>query len=412
MSSYVKNALKKAQSEWDSVEATEMQLLKQLEDLRADKHRLGAKIRDLTNQLAPVSTLPNELLVKILQILRDCDSVEWNDKHGDFSKPDDKGPFRLPEILVASHVSRHFREVSIAAPHLWAHINVAFSCPLGYIDSMLWRSSSTLLHLRLREGNDTDNLRPVLNKVIAESHRWLLLSVIIQTPSTLRTVSNVLMRPLSHLRTPNMFNWQHTSRGNPQDKIWPHGRLCSNDATVLTSLYLAGIDLLNCYPVAINKLTTLEIQTFGPPSYSLTYDVVMLALSSAPRLESLSFYCEIRESPRSSGSTILLPELRSLEVSFHCPTSSSCIANIYSIFQTPKLEEELTICPDEHPRGTSPHHQIFVDYIKTYGRSRYPSLRELYVWDVNRQSIDEDFFRALPLISHAGLMRFSTDIIL
>lgn len=54
MSSYVKNALKKAQSEWDSVEATEMQLLKQLEDLRVDKHRL-AKIRDLTNQLVPVS---------------------------------------------------------------------------------------------------------------------------------------------------------------------------------------------------------------------------------------------------------------------------------------------------------------------------------------------------------------------
>lgn len=382
--------LARAFSNWRSnKEATETQ-------------RFDVTTRNLTNHSVPVFSFPYELLVKIFQILRDCDDQEWAENHS--SVWDDTKPFSLPYLVVTSHVSRHFRGIALAAPHLWAHINFSSSFPIGYLDEMLKRSSTTLLHLQLFEENHLGVSKMtsiMLDKVLSKSHRWQLLSITMTQPTTVQRMSTILATPLPYLQTLTVHN--------PGTHSWLYGSLAT-DAPSLTSLNLLGIDLLSCYPAAINSLTSLKIETFGSPDLALDFDALTQVLSLAARLVQLSFKCEIRESPRSPGSTIFLPELRSLQVIFEVPPQEDCIASIYSIFDAPKLEA-LKIIPCFYFPG--PHDRVLVDYIKANGRSRYPNLRQLEVSEFDApQYIDQDFFLALPFITHAGIIGFSSDAVL
>lgn len=350
-------------------------------------------------------SLPNELLASVFELLRDYDVVEWEDAHMDDHQYDI--PFRLPLILLASHVNRHFRAVAIAAPRLWAYIGFTSAFPMNYLDLMLQRSSKTLLDLHLREVSGSENFGRVLDKVIPESHRWHLLSVTIRSTATVQSLRSCesLSGPLPHLKT-LLLDQQVDIDSNP----WMDGRLAARSPH-LTTLELTGISLLSCDSGVYSNLTALEIQPLDSPDSYPTYDVIINTLSSATRLENLSFHCDVKQSPMYPGTMISLPELRSLEVGLQ-DYEDGCVANLYTIFDVPKLESlRLLFVGEIIERDRQV--QDFVGYIKENGLSRFPSLRDLDVTDIeSSQHLDKDFFRNLPLITTASIGSFSENAIL
>lgn len=272
---------------------------------------------------------------------------------------------------------------------------------------MLQRSPKALLQIRLREVEREGDLKRILENVISESHRWKRLSFSFRNINSLKRIAAALTSSLPHLEslelTP-LYCILHVP-----SSTWSPGSLAAG-ACSLTSLKIIGIPLLDCHPTVFNRLTTLEFQPFDPPDRILSYDALAQVLSSASCLRSLSFFSNVKESSEPYPSTILLPELRQLQVGFGEPIPG-CIGNMYTIFHVPKLEK-LSI---ELLDGVSgPQHEFSVDYIKSNGRSRYPNLRIFSVQsDVEcEQFIDESFFRALPLIEDATLFKFSADAIL
>ncbi|KAI0316917.1 hypothetical protein OF83DRAFT_1059563, partial [Amylostereum chailletii] len=98
-----------------------------------------ARVRHRRNALAPVHTLPSEILLKIFGQL----SVDWAPRKGNGSRGEPS--FVLGWIRV-THVCRHWREVALFAPTLWSDVKVeSYSYP--WIEEVVRRSGTAPLSL-------------------------------------------------------------------------------------------------------------------------------------------------------------------------------------------------------------------------------------------------------------------------
>ena len=119
-----------------SAEKSRKQLRKAIDDeITSLEQSIKESIRVLKsrrNALAPISSLPPEILAAIFSFL---------------SPSANKGAFRLKWIYF-SHVCRHWRETALNYPHLWSHINLSKLAPAA-IPKMLARAKMAPLHLEL-----------------------------------------------------------------------------------------------------------------------------------------------------------------------------------------------------------------------------------------------------------------------
>src|ERR1700732_3244576 len=92
----------------------------QLATLRATMANVEKQIVDMTNSLAPVSSIPNEILATIFkEVSTSDDYLRGDGPHVPRSK--------LPSLMLVSHVSRRFRNVGIGTPSLWTNVHLHLS---------------------------------------------------------------------------------------------------------------------------------------------------------------------------------------------------------------------------------------------------------------------------------------------
>ncbi|KAG8770554.1 hypothetical protein FRC12_004192 [Ceratobasidium sp. 428] len=95
-------------------------------------------MRDSSTTLAPVNTLPPEILACIFALWKPYRSC-YRDDGADFHD------------LAA--VCSYWRQVAINIPELWGHIDISPSTPVGFAELLLKRAGDSLIEIHLHEAN-------------------------------------------------------------------------------------------------------------------------------------------------------------------------------------------------------------------------------------------------------------------
>jgi hypothetical protein len=342
---------------------------------------VDTKIRELTNQLAPISSLPAEVLAAILEI--SCLSKSYA-----FSQ--------LAPLVVASHVSRRFREVSVGTPSLWTCIDFSFRQPLAYLDAMLERSGTCLIDIHLK-GSQTFAIDDILARIIPHVGRWRVFDASLVSVRCMPTIISSFY-PLCAPHLKALTLWQAFESGD-SDLTQLGGLVFTKGAPILASLDLTDVYLLSCLP-PMSALTTLELQTLDDRLFPLTYEELGQALAAAPLLIHLALYIEVTE-PQTDA-RIVLSSLRSMDVDLtQCYDENHIFC---TDIVTPKLETLIV-------NGMfTPHNEIFKAFVSANKQTPYPALRSLTFSDSElADRIDADFFRALPTITELHLHLLQSD---
>jgi len=102
-----------------------------------------SRVAEMTNTLALVSSVPDEIIAAIFKEVCFFDGYT----HRENSMP----RRQLPSIVLASHVNRRFRHIAIGTPMLWTNIDLHLSSitDLHLMDVYLERSKSSLLDIHI-----------------------------------------------------------------------------------------------------------------------------------------------------------------------------------------------------------------------------------------------------------------------
>ena len=238
-----------ARAELDRLQQEELQLLKQLLDVRAaadaQKIKIDALIRE-RNETSRTSRLPVELLVKIfgLCICPDsslAESIYWRRQQ------------------IAS-VSRHWRDVVLHTSTLWQCIIVSSSIP--FLKTQLERSGREFLDINIdprSEATLIENLR-----IISPcATRWRSLIMDVYSASFMALVID----EINHLELP-FFQGVRMNVAHSGLEPLP-AFLSSKFSLTLEHLTLGHLDLPPDFPT-LSKLKTLELAGVGLRSLSPT----------------------------------------------------------------------------------------------------------------------------------------------
>ncbi|KAH7884817.1 hypothetical protein F5I97DRAFT_1506648 [Phlebopus sp. FC_14] len=155
-----------------------------LEDVQSALFNTINKANEIQNLLAPVSRLPNEVLLLIFEEVVSAQNG---------GKPADR-----PERVV-SLVSRRWRDVAIHSPSLWRRIWIMPGFTPAILDMYKTRASSRTLDIEVRdwrEKKDIQRFDAALEMMLEASTRWRSLSVF----HTCETYLNHLSAKLSRIR--------------------------------------------------------------------------------------------------------------------------------------------------------------------------------------------------------------------
>lgn len=113
MKDYLQNRIESISAQMNKIEATRVPLLSKLAELNAALRDLQYECNTIVNQLAPVASLPNEVLSEIFETL-----------HALQDGSDEFIPFAecARAEAVVSHVTRHWRHVALETPRIWTRI--------------------------------------------------------------------------------------------------------------------------------------------------------------------------------------------------------------------------------------------------------------------------------------------------
>jgi hypothetical protein len=219
-------------------------------------------LKSRRNALAPISSLPPEILAAIFSSL---------------SASANKGAFRLKWIYF-SHVCRQWRETALNYPHLWNHVNSSKLAPAA-IAEMLARAKMAPLHL---EVDFTEWSRKQVDAFERQPEEHISHTRHLKVCGPLQMVLKRLVSPAPILEFLSLSHYPRPSA--PSRDVIPVNIF--NDTTPsLTSLELRGCDIGWKLPL-LKGLKTLKIGRIDPPARPKLEDWLD-ALDEMPQLESL-----------------------------------------------------------------------------------------------------------------------------
>ncbi|KAJ3572558.1 hypothetical protein NP233_g3010 [Leucocoprinus birnbaumii] len=290
----------------------------------------------LLNSQASISKLPAELLSNIFLL---CQAVGSPRSYYSFA-------------LAASHVSRHWRTVSLSTPLLWNNIKVSKRAlnPLARLEAHLSRSDDCFLDIFIY--TPLQDIQPIMNLITQHSERWRRLTLVTDHDQ-LTTIQSCLHNSstprLEHLSLQIGITQEHNSPRSRYPGECP--AIFSQGAPSLQFLRLGGLALGNLAPPA-GSISTLDLDGFEryfmEPSQFVSFletlpSLVNLSLGQLcihhprnpfqitkqvelPLLQSLRI-CGPCTSPHLALSLLVLPQLNSLILSelesFHSPVFPS-----------------------------------------------------------------------------------------
>ncbi|KAG7089902.1 hypothetical protein E1B28_011535 [Marasmius oreades] len=288
------------------LQGRKMRLLTEVEQVEQQILLAQLKFATLSNEAAPISRLPDELLTSIFALTRQEDT-----------------PRSKAFQVVASHVCAKWRAVATTTPLLWSEIQVILTfrnakskaevdTELDRLNAYLTRSNSCIFSLKM-EVIGNINLEPFLQLLGLQMYRCQRLSFSISNHSS--PVSQ-LLHHFGSLEAPIL---QHLSIHIPYCRLFDYdtrqldlvrANILQGGAPALQFLRVTGI--AGHLQPPLSRLTTLHLD--GSHMDGLSFEQFRDILQSTPEVINLSLNDLWVETPVISSPQISIPNLRCLRI--------------------------------------------------------------------------------------------------
>ncbi|KAF7773331.1 hypothetical protein Agabi119p4_5498 [Agaricus bisporus var. burnettii] len=295
------------------------QLHRQLSDVELRLRGERARYNALLNTRASISKIPFDLLSSIFLL---CQAAGRPKPYYSFA-------------VAASHVTRHWRTVSLSTPLLWndVRINIQSLSALNRLEAHLERSDDCFLDLYIQAS--IPNIKPVMDLISLHSQRWRRLSITTdndQVSALLTSLSSPLTPLLEHLSLQIEIPEEHHSPRSKYPSSCP--KILISGAPLLTFVRLGGLALGNLAPPS-DRITTLDMDGFE--RYYMEPSQLVALLETLPLLVNLSLgqlHIHHPRDPFDVTKQITLPLLRSLRICGPCTSPHIML----SLLVLPQLE--------------------------------------------------------------------------
>jgi hypothetical protein len=231
----------------EQMEAMRDEHFRHISALEESLRGIKVEYNRITNSLAPISSLPNELLASIFEAGYDPPLL-LQQRSGSCYE------------IVVSQVTQHWRSVALGTPRLWSRIYLDFS-NVHYLDMvMLYLERSKALPLDLLiivvvEVDEEDYI-PVRSLISSHVGRMRRFQIVSNTREGVYHLINDLppSAPLLQsmdIRLDTLAHFDHEYHTSPE-------RIFSCGAPFLTSIRLFGVTLQCCFP-PVTALTSLQM---------------------------------------------------------------------------------------------------------------------------------------------------------
>ncbi|KAG5351656.1 hypothetical protein J132_03419 [Termitomyces sp. J132] len=252
--------------------------------------------RRITNKLAPIYSIPSELLAEIFKFGQ---VLQWEDNELAGTSTSQLVVDQSFEVLV-THVSSHLREVAIGTPQLWSDITISSRISSAELETYLERTDGCALDVRIETGY-TMPMDPLMiaqiDTIFLHSIRYRQLVI----DCVYESSAQLVVQRFSGVAMPNL---KHLSIGiDTVEGLFPPGRRRSlgTETPYLSFVRLRGLALA-IFSLQHHTITTLHLDqtTFTPILYS-TFRRLITSLST---LQNLSLYGDLF-SPMTTPWTVL-----------------------------------------------------------------------------------------------------------
>lgn len=258
---------------------------KDISAFNKDMAALAGSLRDLRSRritLSCISWLPPEILTTIFIYIVEEDAFK--------SHTDTPRPCGAPISRIITHICRHWRQVALECPTLWAYLNCVSP---NWLDIMFERSKKAALVVIYRSPG---LLRKCFKQILSQLPRIKFLQLCSSSWEVDRILDCLSSQPAPSLQTLkfSVARKSHTRVIRPiSDSIF-QGR----------APLLRSVELMECTfswtSCIFSGLRTLDVRRIGSPSYP-TLSQLLSALRRMPELEQLT----LGLSSRISGDTEL-----------------------------------------------------------------------------------------------------------
>lgn len=300
------------------------ELLREVSELDLHLRNERARYNTLLNHQASISKLPIELLSSIFLL---CQAAGSPRSYYSFA-------------MAASHVSRHWRTVSLSTPLLWNDINLSKRAlsPLDRLEAHLSRSGDCFLDIYIY--TLLQDIQPIMTLISRHSKRWRRLSLVTDYDhlTTIQAgLHNSSVPLLEHLSLQVGITHEHNSPRSRYPRECPS--IFSMGAPSLQFVRLGGLALGRLAP-PVGAISTLDLDGFE--RYYMEPLQFASFLETLPSLVNLSLgqlHIHHPRNPFQVTKQIELPLLRSLRICGPCTSPHLAL----SILVLPQLES-LTLC--------------------------------------------------------------------
>lgn len=361
---------------------TETHLCLQLSELRKSLSQVCSEEAEITNLSAPISRIPNEILAEIFGYMKGSYSAN-----------------NIPNVMVVSHVTRHWRNVALGSPSLWDTIrmstaNDSLDLPITF----LTRSEPCTLNVTLDIPEDAPmsglRLIPILIP-----HFGHIRHLAIECGDNEHVVQR-LIESFLNFQAPSLECLEISlDLGNSQDSfLWnDRTRIFTGGTPILSSVVLKGISLQCCSP-PLDTITHLSLDSDGDGTMLMSYDHFCDALSacrSLTRLELRGWLFAFSSSD--AARQINLPSLVSFAIGYPIfYRQDHCVRSTFETISAPALQ---TLSLNYMHRLTL---QVVVHFIQS--RALYPMLQHLRLEEPAVECMTVHSIRAMASVTHVTLM--------
>lgn len=228
----------------------------------------------------------------------------------------------IPFEILTSHVCRHWRDLAVSLPQLWAsprpvvkgssnltlplYLKRSLSYPLDVECDFRASSLTRATH------QHSNKILAILASIVVHVQRWRRLAIVCNTDTDAELITAALL----DLEAPLLITFEFTVLHLPPSACITARQLFTKGTPSLTTFRNAGLSLSRCRPKELGSLTCLELCFLR--NQRLTHAQLLSTLSGLPGLEYLTMASVTFGAwppYRSSPPPINMPNLISLQVS-------------------------------------------------------------------------------------------------
>ncbi|KAF9230999.1 hypothetical protein BU15DRAFT_82944 [Melanogaster broomeanus] len=366
-----------------------------LEEVQALLYNKINKANEMQNLLAPVSRLPNEMLLAIFEEAVSCQEPKKGER---------------VEYII-SQVSRRWRDLAINSPHLWRRVCIVPGVTPNILEMYKNRASRALdIEIRdWREKREFHRFDAALEAMLESSSRWRSLSISCICDTNL---SHLTLK-LSQIR--NFSGLKHfTFRAQRPGQTCSLSFLMDCDLYSLKSLdaenFLLPGDLASIRSRAgqsFSRLTSLTLRRYNNDARSLRImmdsSAFRVMLNSTPNLTSLTLHGQPLRfrsdpSPDEEATIVSLPYLQTL-ILHPGVLKPRYLQQTVSAIHAPALRHFELVFPDSKIPGQNVADILF-DASK---RPRFPLVDTVVLHNASNSGTAPYFVQAFPYTSQATI---------